>query len=160
MINVIFCWTVTGFTTEDELLDSYTVTKVDENGNVSSEFETTSPILAGIVFENEFIDGAFPKNIKVKLKMIWIWVKMSKWVIRLAFIVQIKVSGLSKKRFWCNIREIWLKSGMVYRAYLSFVPTAWPKSKRQRWRWTTWYGFILPPWTYQTVAFYFTLISF
>ncbi|ODM97667.1 ATP-binding cassette sub-family A member 3 [Orchesella cincta] len=57
----------TGFENEDELLEAYDQAK-NEDESASADFETTSPVLAGIVFENDFDDGGFPKNIKYKLR--------------------------------------------------------------------------------------------
>lgn len=57
---------VTGFDTESELIQAYDEAKVETDDYTSADFETTSPVLAGIIFENEFINDTFPKNIKVK----------------------------------------------------------------------------------------------
>ncbi|CAL8074946.1 unnamed protein product [Orchesella dallaii] len=57
----------TGFENENELLEAYELAKNEDEGS-SADFETTSPVLAGIVFENDFDDGDIPKNIKYKLR--------------------------------------------------------------------------------------------
>ncbi len=59
MISVI------GFTTEKELVDAYIASANVAVINASTDADSTTPVLAGIVFTNNFINGSFPADIEV-----------------------------------------------------------------------------------------------
>ncbi len=58
---------VTGFPTEEKLLESYNKVSQDAVGLNTTDFDATVPILAGIVFTNKFENGgnSFPNDVEV-----------------------------------------------------------------------------------------------
>lgn len=66
--NASWCnfYAVTGFTTEEKLVEAYIQSANAAVINSSADFESTAPVLAGIVFADNFINNSFSSNIKVK----------------------------------------------------------------------------------------------
>ncbi|ODN05940.1 ATP-binding cassette sub-family A member 3 [Orchesella cincta] len=54
---------VTVFETEEEMVEGYTMSAEKANVHQSVDFEATTPVLAGITFENNFINGSFSTDI-------------------------------------------------------------------------------------------------
>lgn len=114
--NLMSYVTVTGFATENELVDKYLLSTSPTIGNINRSHETvksdgpdlfgenaeSSPILAGIVFTNDFPDDGsnFPTDIQVQMDFNDSCLKWHADIHRNIFgTVQTTVSGNSSSKF-------------------------------------------------------------